>query len=77
MDEEAPTPEDIVIANIMAEKIHKCLALLSAAERDLIHALFYSGKTVMALANELGIPRRTLGDRRERILNKLKKMMES
>ncbi|MGI6576926.1 MAG: sigma factor-like helix-turn-helix DNA-binding protein [Eubacteriales bacterium] len=51
--------------------------MLPTAERDLIHALFFTGETVVSLAKELGIPRRTLSDFRDRILKKLRKMMES
>jgi len=71
----APTPEDILIRKQTQIKLHKCLSKLSNAEHCLILALFYEGKTVSALAEELHIPARTLAYRRDTILLKLRRMM--
>ena len=73
----ALTPEEIVIMRQTRSKLHNCLALLTEEERGLIHALFYEGKTASALAEQTGIPRRTLGCRCDRILKKLRKMMDA
>ena len=65
-------PEEIVAAEIDANKLKRCVARLSEEERELIHALFYSGKSLSGLSRELGIPRKTLESRRDRILKKLR-----
>ena len=72
-----PTPEDIVIRKQTRLLLHQCLATLTTAEHDLIHALFFEEKTMAALSKQLAIPVRTLGYRRDRILRKLRRMMAS
>jgi len=69
--------EDTVIRKQTLKKLYRCLALLPEVERDLIHALFFEEQTVTALSKQLKIPARTLGCRRDRILEKLQKMMMS
>ena len=70
-----PTPEEIVIAEQTRDKLKYCLSLLPETERDLIHAIFFEGKTIAKLSEQTKIPKRTLGCRRDRILKKLRKMM--
>ena len=65
-------PEDIVVGKMSAEKLKSCLNKLSEEERELIHALFYSGETLSSLARRLEIPRKTLEGRRDKILRKLR-----
>lgn len=72
---QSPSPEDIAIENQTLEHLHESLSLLPEAEYDLIYALFYEGKTITALSAETNVPPRTLGCRRDRILNKLKDLM--
>ena len=72
----AAPPEEQVINKIMTQKLHACLAELTEKERDLIRALFFEGKSVTQLAEDLKIPRRTLGYRRDCALKKLKRLME-
>ena len=71
----APAPEEIVIARQTRDKLRRSLELLPEAERDLIHALFYQGLTLAALAAQTNIPVRSLGCRRDRILGKLRRLM--
>ena len=73
----SPTPEETVIEAQMVQALRKCLAQLPDAEHDLIHALFFEGKAVAALSEQLSIPKRTLGCRRDKILQKLRKMLVS
>ena len=73
----AALPEAAVINKIMLQKLRKCLTELSEKERDLIRALFFEEKTVTQLAQELKIPRRTLGYRIDCTVKKLKKLMKS
>ena len=73
----SPTPEETVIETQMAQKLHKCLARLPKSELDLIHALFFEEKAVAALSEQLSVPARTLGYQRDKILQKLRKMLIS
>ena len=68
-------PEDIVIKKQMMKNLYRCLSMLSEAEHDLIIALFFKEKTIAALSQEMNVPARTLGCRRDRVLQKLKKLM--
>jgi hypothetical protein len=43
----------------------------------LIHALFFTRKSIAALSRETGAAPRTLGCRRDAILKKLRRMMEN
>ena len=70
-----PTPEDIVISKQTQLRLYQSLSLLPEAERDLIRALFFEGKSMAALSKQLKIPPRTIGYRRDRTLKKLREMM--
>ncbi|MPN40738.1 hypothetical protein SDC9_188277 [bioreactor metagenome] len=68
--------EDEVVQRDMVERLQQCLLRLNEAERQLIISLFYYERSERQLAEELGIPRMTLHDRKIKILDKLKKLME-
>ena len=65
-------PEDAVVGKMSVEKLKCCLKKLSEEERELVHALFYSSETLSSFARRLGIPRKTLEGRRDRVLRKLR-----
>lgn len=75
-DKTSPPVDEAVVQNIMIEKLGESLVLLNQAERDLIKALFYDGFSEREWAATTGIPQRTINDRKQRILNKLKKLIE-
>ena len=77
-EEEIPDREDVadtVTRRLMTEKLHKCLDLLSGDERALIWALFFENKTERQYSAEMGIPQKTINNRRKVILAKLKKLL--
>lgn len=76
-DMEAGSVEHIAVDSAMADKLRLCLKYLTADERELIEALFYKGYSERGWADISGIPRKTIGDRRARILGKLKKYLEN
>lgn len=53
------------------------LQSLPEDERSLIDELFFNEKSERTLAAELDIPRMTLSDKKNRILRKLKKLLEN
>lgn len=68
--------EDYVVASIMREKLHRCLALLSEKERTLMEALYFEGLSERQLSERTNTPQRTVHDRKVKTLHKLKKMMD-
>lgn len=68
--------EDTAVKAVMIEKMLVGLKQLTLEEQELITELFFKGKSEHQLADETGIPRMTLHDRKARILGKLKKFME-
>ncbi|MDR1547375.1 MAG: sigma-70 family RNA polymerase sigma factor [Hungatella sp.] len=72
----SPRVEDLVMDKLLAEKLHQCLAQLTKEEQELIFTLFFQNKSERQLAEETGIPQKTINDRRHRILVKLKKLMK-
>ena len=68
--------EDTVLARIETEALYRYLNMLDANERDLIDALFFEGMTEREYSAQSGIPQKTINDRKRRILEKLKKLMQ-
>ncbi|TCL54101.1 RNA polymerase sigma factor (sigma-70 family) [Kineothrix alysoides] len=68
--------EDAIILNGMIAKMLQCVKLLDEPDRTLIAELYLRGKSERQLSKETGVPRMTIHDRRDKILRKLKKMME-
>ena len=62
--------------SIYKELLYKAMASLAENEADLITALFFDGKTEREYAAETGIPQKTVNDRKQRILVKIKKFMD-
>ncbi len=75
IDTDSPSVEDTAIANVMAEKLHHCLALLPEGERTLLEKIFFSGMTERQAAQTLGMPNMTVHDRKIKALRTLRKMM--
>ena len=76
VDVDSPSVEDKAIAKVMAEKLHRCLALLPEGERTLLEKIYFSGMSERQVAQSLAIPQRTLHDRKTKALRNLKKMMD-
>lgn len=68
--------EDVAIGHILQERLHRCLELLSAQDRELIHALYFEGLSERQLAKRTGVPQRTINDRKRKVIAQLKKMLK-
>jgi len=73
-------PDDTLVDEIVADKLlldmlMSALDELTAEERALINALFYDDKTQREAAREAGISQPAIIKRRDRILEKLKKLL--
>lgn len=66
-----------VVHQIMLDKLRDSLGLLTADEMDLIRDVFYNGITERDLAIKHGVSQVAIHKRKKRILEKLKKLLES
>lgn len=69
--------EEMVIQNMQVEQLYKALSLLSEDERYLIRQLFFEERTERDLAEELKIYHNAVYKRKNRILKKLKNILEN
>lgn len=70
------SPEAIVLQTDELRRLNLCLALLSNHEQRLIRALYFDGFSERQLSAAIGVPQKTINDRRRKTLAKLKKMMD-
>lgn len=75
-DINAVAVEDMVIAKLMSERLHRCINLLPKGEQELIQAIYFNQLSERKLSKKTGIHYMTLHDRKIRIIRKLRKMME-
>ncbi len=67
--------EDQVVDQILRESVLQYVAELPAEDQALVYALFYQKKTERECADEFGTCQKTINNQRNRILEKLRKMM--
>lgn len=70
------SPEQLLEKRLEADKLYRCLKLLDEDERALIHALFFDGLTEQEYAAKTGRKQQSINERKLRILNKLKKLLQ-
>ena len=58
------------------ELLHKAVDSLTPKHREVIEELFFKGKTQVKLSEESGIPQRTISNRKQAALKKLKEIFE-
>ncbi len=69
--------DKIVEAGLLLEELRKALSRLNKDEAALIKALYFEDQTVKALADQWDVSIDTIYKQRKRILQKLRKMIES
>ena len=77
LSDTAEPVDEQVIRKVMEDKLACCLSLLSEDEQELIRKLFYEGFTEREYAAEKGIYHNAVHKKKLRILEKLKKLLES
>ena len=75
-DTDAVPVEDAVIARMMAEKLHNCLASLTDAERKMIFLRYWEELPQAELAEMYGTSQQVISYRERQIRAKLKKLLE-
>lgn len=72
----ANSPEDQLLANELVAQLHRCMEFLPRAERQLIEAIYFDGKSETEYAAELKMSQPGISRRRKKILSKLRKLLE-
>lgn len=68
--------EDQIIAEMMAAKLRRCIALLPEEDRKLIQAIYFNGLSEREVSKHEGIPQTTVSYRLRQILRKLQILFE-
>ena len=68
--------EKIVEVKMQIEELNKALATLTKKERELIEAIFYKEESLRAIGKKEKVSYKAIGKRRDKILEKLRKLLE-
>lgn len=68
--------EKLVEAKTRIEALYEALAVLNSEEREIINALYFDEQTTRAVASKRGLHQTTLLRKRNRILKKLREILE-
>lgn len=69
-------PERIVLQTLENQALYHAVLALPEADRRLVRALFYEGRTEQEYAKELGVSQQAVHKRKARILRELKKFLK-
>lgn len=75
--DERESVEELVLCKIRHEQLRKALDILTEKERALILALFFEEKTEREVAEAMGISHQAIHKRKNKILKKLKLILEN
>ena len=67
--------EEQIVDRLLIESLLRCVRKLPEEDQELIRALYYQGKSERAYANEFGISQKMINNQRNRILDKLRNLM--
>ena len=68
--------EKIVEVKMQIEELHKALNTLTKEERELMEAIFYKEESLRSISRREKVTHQAISGRRDRILEKLKKLLE-
>lgn len=66
----------IVETQLMIESLRYAISKLNDEERDIIERLYFNDKTLSSVARDKGVTYQTIQWRKDRILRKLKEILE-
>lgn len=67
--------EERIVDRLLIESLLRCVGKLPEEDQELIHALYYQGKSERGCAEEFGFSQKTINNQRNRILDKLRDLM--
>lgn len=76
-DGRADSPEDMVIRSLCVEKLRSVMEELAEADAYLLYLLFFEEVTVKEAAQLCGCSRKTIANRRKRILKELNEKLKA
>lgn len=68
--------EKIVEVKMQIEELNKALAALTKKERELMEAIFYREESLRSISRKEKVTHQAIGKRRDKILEKLRKLLE-
>ncbi|HGD4214641.1 TPA: sigma factor-like helix-turn-helix DNA-binding protein [Streptococcus agalactiae] len=68
--------EKIVEVKMQIEELHRALNTLTKEERELMEAIFYKEESLRSIGKKEKVSYQTIGKRRDKILEKLRKILE-
>ena len=68
--------EKIVEVKMQIEELNKALATLTKEERELMEAIFYKEESLRSIGEKEKVTHQAIGKRRDRILEKLRRILE-
>ena len=71
----SPRVEDIVVDKLTVQRLHDCIKQLTVKEQAIIDGLFFQEKSESMMATEIGISQQLINYRKQKILIKLKKLL--
>ncbi|NWO22883.1 sigma-70 family RNA polymerase sigma factor [Mogibacterium timidum] len=74
--DESVDVEKIVETQMMIEAVRNAISKLNAEERDIIERLYFNDETLSSVARDKGVTYQTIQWRKNRILRKLKEILE-
>ena len=74
--DESVDVENIVETQMMIEAVRNAISKLNAEERDIIERLYFNDETLSSVARDKGVTYQTIQWRKDRILRKLKEILE-
>lgn len=67
--------ETVAMAKELHEQLHRCIAALPKAERELIHAIYFDGMTETEYSQKVKLSQSGISRRRKKTLSKLRELM--
>lgn len=76
LDTDNYSGENLIIDKIMYSKLREALKALDGDELKIIKGIFFSNKSERQLSKDMSIPQRTINYKKQKILSKLKSLLE-
>lgn len=76
LDTDNYSRENLIIDKIMYSKLREALKALDGDELKIIKGIFFSNKSERQLSKDMSIPQRTINYKKQKILSKLKSLLE-